>query len=1187
MMLDLFVQLWQYQAYLLYLSGMTLTLLGVLICIVPAASRQGLALMWASIGTILLGFSRFAQTFAIIFDFSFVSYLRVFLEILAAIAFTEWLRRNLALWLGKKLSKLWFHLPFLIIFVLLAASNDGVFVGYGRLITGLILSLCCIALVRNSYDLPLLSFRVVLVTMFLTAAFVFAKVLLSIPALSESGSMFAGSVGVVSPILFLQILVAVLLCFCLLLARFLHDRSSRQYGTGCLSLILSLLMFLSLLFVNFGGMVIGEKITDRTRLQLNAEIETSIEGFVRMFRQRVGFATTSSRLLSTSPIISQYLLQSDEATADLVTSVLEAFALSYPDAICYVVDPTGQIIIASRDAETLLGQDVSFRKYFSEGMAGRSLLMMDSGIYTKELGIYSSEPVFGLKDTDVIGVCVVKRDLQDIESYLKRYHPTMLIDATNRILFASRPELVGKKLVVRTHEDTDERSSERDSLSSDTYLLDDYNYLYKFAPIHIGGAQIVFLRSARPIIESHNQILLFVMALSSFLIAVMGIIIIGSESYRKIKQAQDQFKSVFYSAPESIFIVDSNDLSIMAANDSMIKQFNFDQSVVGMSFKELLHKGNSTIRAATHDVEAGTFSHERAFLRQNHEPFIAEVTGIRTMFNSQRAVLLSLHDISLYHQTERELRRAKEVAEEVSSIKSRFLANTSHEIRTPMTAIIGLTELARSYCTGDEQRRILDLVRESGQSLLELVNDILELSFIQSAKLKVKNSEFDLIKLLNNLVELIKIRTDQQPIEVKLNVGPRVPEWILADKYRIRQILLNLMTNSHKHTSNGYISLEVKLIKSEDSQDLLEFVVADTGTGISPEMQRRLFEAFSYDTNISSDSERSAGLGLTISKQLSELLGGTLSLESSSPEGTVFKVVIPCVICEKSDKSDDQIPALHNIKLLADSKPLNFLVVDDNETNLFLARSIIEQHKGVCDSAKDGVEALEKLENNNYHLMLLDIQMPRLDGIGVIKAVRSSSKSYAKIPIIAVSAFATDKEKNFTIEVGADDYLSKPYYPEGLLQSIKSALGLVIKAPDGNKSHSHHAEPASVSSSQKPQQSQLLQIDEKELGLRILNKPENLHHISDIFARRSVELVNILDKCVLESDLPALREVAHSIKGLAGMLAAKHAYEVALRLEGLAQQDTEIEKIQANAATLKDQLNEIARDLKLLANKTK
>lgn len=1186
-MLDLFVQLWQHQAYLAYLSGMTLTLLGMLLCIVPVFSRRSMALIWASIATVMLGFSRFAQTLGIIFDFSFMSYLRIFFEVFAAIAFTELLRRNLAMWLKKRLSKFWFHLPFLIVFILLAVFNNGVFVGYGRLVTGLVLFLCCIALVRNGRDLPLLSFKVVLVTMFLTSALVFGKIMLSVPSLNDYAGPSVGAVNAVSPILFLQILVVISLCFCLLLARFLHDRSSRHYGIGYYSLILSLLIFLLLLFVNFGGIVIGEKITDRARLQLNAEIETSIEGFVRMFRQRVAFATTASRLLSTSPIISQYLSGSDEGNAELVTSVLEAFAVSYPDAICYIVDSTGQIAITSREAETILGRDVSFRKYFSEGMAGSSLLMMGFGVYTKELGIYSAEPVFDPAASSVVGVCVVKRDLKDIESYLKRYHPALLIDAENRILFASKPELIGKKLVVKSYEDLGEGTVEREASDSDTYVLDERNSLYKFAPALVDGAQIVFLRSAVPIIESHNQILLFVMALSGFLIAVLGIIIVGSESYRKIKQAQDQFKSVFYSAPESIFIVDCHNLSIMAANESMIKQFNFDQSVVGVSFKELLHKENYAVRAATHDIAAGTFSHERAFVRQNQAPFTAEVTGARTTFNGRRAVLLSLHDITLYHQTENELRRAKEVAEEVSRIKSRFLANTSHEIRTPMTAIIGLTELARSYCADDEQHRILDLVRESGQSLLELVNDILELSFIESAKLKIKNSEFNLIKMLSNLVELIRFRTDQQLVDVELKIDSSVPEWILADKYRIRQILLNLMTNSHKYTSEGHITLAVNLIKSESSQDLLEFVVADTGTGISPEMQQRLFEAFSYDNNTSYDSERSTGLGLTISKQLSELLGGTLSLENSSPEGTQFRVVIPCVRCERDHEQGGNIPALHNIRLLADSRPLNFLVVDDNETNLFLASSIIEQHEGKCDSAKDGLEALEKLENDSYDLILLDIQMPRLDGIGVIRAVRSSSKPYAKIPIIAVSAFATDKEKAFTIQVGAHGYLSKPYYPEELLQLIKTVLGLVITAPEGVKSPHGAAKRSSAPNSPKAQPQQLLQIDEKELGLRILNKPENLRHISDIFARRSVELVNNLDKCVLESDLAALRDVVHSIKGLAGMLAAKHAYDVAFRLERLAQEGADIQIIQANAATLKDQLNEIARDLKLLANKSK
>jgi len=374
-----------------------------------------------------------------------------------------------------------------------------------------------------------------------------------------------------------------------------------------------------------------------------------------------------------------------------------------------------------------------------------------------------------------------------------------------------------------------------------------------------------------------------------------------------------------------------------------------------------------------------------------------------------------------------EVTSAKERAEMSDVLKSAFLANMSHEIRTPMNSIIGFSDLLASPTISEEKRKKYShLIKNSGEQLLHLINDIVDISKIESNQLEIENSVFNANELLE---EVISIQRQSRYYKEKSNLQLTLKTTgkdlvLLSDKFRIMQIFNNLITNALKFTFEGGVNIGYHI---KNKEKMVEFYVKDTGTGISEDQQVQIFERFVQADN---QTEKSGtGLGLSITKGLVELLGGSISLDSSPGKGSTFSFTIPLNHSEsieivKDDKTEIEISVLED-KLI--------YVAEDDFPSYYFVEEIFEGSKAELKHATNGMELLELVEEKIPDLILMDINMPVMDGINAVKKLR---KKHKKVPVIAQTAYAMTNERETCMAAGCDDYIAKPIKPEKLLSMI-------------------------------------------------------------------------------------------------------------------------------------------------------
>ncbi|PKL41611.1 MAG: hypothetical protein CVV41_17820 [Candidatus Riflebacteria bacterium HGW-Riflebacteria-1] len=953
-----------------------------------------------------------------------------------------------------------------------------------------------------------------------------------------------------------------------MLARHAREKLHWHSLRGDLGFYSHLLFLSCIVVVLWAGGLFGRHIEKQWQFQSEVTLTQAIESLSELINYRMLMAANYSYAIAAAPILAQYLEQPDPANHKLLEDYLDTISPRDPEGMCFLTGLDGKILVSSNSDESMIGFDVSFRDYFKKAMAGKSSDMIDYGKFTGQLGFYSINPVISNVDGKVLGACVVKRNLVDIEDLLKLYHPAMIVDESGVIFVASDKRYERRNYIhclktgSHTHRAADETASNADLI---------VHVAHAVAKIKKEGWLLVMLPGG----NSDNKDLIWLMITLSLicltLILTLNSAVINIRSRESYEVAQERFQTVFYHAPDSMIIISAKTLEILEANHSMTRQFGLIGDVIGLNYLKLLPACHNDLTHVWHDRAEKLFKHRRTFVRSNGEAFCAEVTGAPVTFNYHKAIILLLHDITAQKQHELELQQAKNAAENANKLKSRFFANASHEIRTPMTAIIGLTEMALTLCESEEQRRLLNLTRSSGKSLLELVNDILDLSKIESGKFSIRPTRFDLHQLLRELEQLFVFEARNSQINVVFSLDQNLPRHILSDGVRIRQILLNLLSNAVKFTDTGSISLQAKVIAGHNAERI-EMKISDTGGGISPDKQEHLFEPFTYGDQYTRYEAKGAGLGLAICKQITDLLEGRLFIEKTGSTGTVFILEIPF---GRGEAISEEPPVqVLQPKLCINGRPLHFLIADDNEINLFLAGSIIEKFGGSHQYARNGREALDMLAETQFDAALIDIQMPEVDGLAVIRQIRSSSGNAGQLPVIAVSAFISDQEKQEALQAGANSYLVKPYFPNDLLKAIAN---LAITHTTEETATETQTQTATISMPI----AALKQIDADELEIRILKKPENILKISDIFARRSVELLAELAECEQMHDCLRLREVAHSIKGLAGMLGAKKSFQLARDIEDLCK-NSQIEQALQQLAVLKQHITEISQDLKIL-----
>jgi signal transduction histidine kinase/CheY-like chemotaxis protein/HPt (histidine-containing phosphotransfer) domain-containing protein len=527
----------------------------------------------------------------------------------------------------------------------------------------------------------------------------------------------------------------------------------------------------------------------------------------------------------------------------------------------------------------------------------------------------------------------------------------------------------------------------------------------------------------------------------------------------------------------------------------------------------------------------------------------------------QQNTFNKLRNLQLRHEIEFAVKE-KEVAEQSAKLKQEFIANMSHEIRTPMNAIVGMTRLLQEKNPRADQSKYLDAITQSADNLLVIINDILDFSKIEAGKITIESVSFSLKQILKNVVTLLRFKAIEKGIDIRFDFTENVPEHLIGDPTRLTQVLMNLAGNAVKFTEKGSVQIVCRNVELEGDCVKMAFDVIDTGIGISEEYVGKIFESF---TQAGTDVARKfggTGLGLTISKQLVELMGGSVEVKSKIGEGTTFTFILPFQIGEGDFKQsqDDFTIAVNDLEILNRSK---ILLVDDNEFNRIVA---VDTLKSIAPNmsileAQSGMEAIEKLKTNEIDLVLMDIQMPKMSGIEATLFIRNKLEApLNRIKIIAMTANVMKNDIDSYLQNGMNDHIPKPFHKSELIFKILNQL-------DNNKEviKNRIVEYEAIEDELAP--SHLLpatQLTDPSFLISFAgdDKEKQKKYIS-IFLKNAPKLLLQMQNGFENNDLEMVKISAHSLKTQLNYMGVKEEYSHVQEIEQMASHEHKNEEIKS------------------------
>ena len=484
-------------------------------------------------------------------------------------------------------------------------------------------------------------------------------------------------------------------------------------------------------------------------------------------------------------------------------------------------------------------------------------------------------------------------------------------------------------------------------------------------------------------------------------------------------------------------------------------------------------------------------------------------------------------------QANRELEKANIAAQAANKAKGEFLASMSHELRTPLNGVIGMTELLRDTQLDDRQHGFVEACHSSGRVLLTLINDILDFSKIEAGKLELDEREFALGKMVKETVEAIAIQARQKGLQLVSRVAPQASGWVRGDDARLRQILVNLIGNAVKFTEAGEVAVKVELAEPATDKPGIRFEVSDTGIGIPADRIDRLFQSFSQADSSTTRKYGGTGLGLAISKSLVELMGGQIGVMSQLGQGSTFWFVVPLqpTGSERLDENDSsEVSVVRQQTCDPFLKGRYVLLAEDNRVNRMYAQEVLRQGGMECQAVENGLQSLLAVQSKQFDLVLMDCQMPEMDGFEATRRIREMERNgllAGHLPIIALTANAIKGDRDLCLEAGMDDYIGKPFEPDALLTMIRRRLAAKERKP---------------ADSPPP-------IDRGALLARCMGNLEFAQSLLSDFEGDLPKRVDQIAQRIAQGDARATAESAHALKGAAGTITAEPLRALAAKIE--------------------------------------